>query len=303
MTTTTKYRRGLLAAVLAAAVLLLSGCLKLDMQLTIRADDTVDGTIIMAFADEIAELAGTDPESLWEQEGEDLESDLPPGATQEPYSEDGYTGTKVTFQDVPLSELTGGGTEGLMITRDGEEFVLEWDMDMAEGGEELDDLSSSIFGSFDIRVSVTFPGPVRDHNGTLQGRTVTWEPTAGETTTMRARASAESSGIGGVLDGGSFPWLLIFGVVFVVGLAVVTAILLVGRSRRAKPAAETAQTTAYPPPAGPTAYPQQPTGYPQTPPAAPQQPTAYPQAGGPQDPAQPGEEPGGEPPSAPRPPG
>ena len=303
-----------MAAVLAAAVFLLTGCMRLDMQLTVQADDTVDGSIVMAFSDEIAEMLGSDPASVWDEMGSEMEGDLPPGATQEPYSQDGYTGTRVTFTDVPLSEMTGAGADELMIWRDGDEFVLEWDMDTSESTGELDGFSESFLGSFDVRVSVTFPGAVSDHNGTLTGRTVTWEPTFGEASTLRARAAASGGGLAGAIDsvlgdgvlgaegalagGGGFPWLLVLGIAAVVGLGVLTAIVLLARSRRTQAAGAP----------GAAAYQQ---GYPQgqpqqpAPPSYPQQPgpATYPQQPGPQPYPQPGQQPpGGEPPAPPSPP-
>jgi hypothetical protein len=39
-----------------------------------------------------------------------------------------------------------------------------------------------------IRVAITFPGRVVDHNGHLDGRTVTWTPTGTEPVEIHARA-------------------------------------------------------------------------------------------------------------------
>lgn len=42
----------------AMLALLLSACIKLDMNLTVNGDDTVDGTVIFALNKELIELSG-----------------------------------------------------------------------------------------------------------------------------------------------------------------------------------------------------------------------------------------------------
>ncbi len=67
------------------------------MAITLNEDDTFDGSVVMAFSDEVAESMGSDPQELWDQMGSEMESEMPEGATQEPYAQDGYTGTKITY--------------------------------------------------------------------------------------------------------------------------------------------------------------------------------------------------------------
>ena len=47
-------------------------------------------------------------------------------------------------------------------------------------GESSLPLPSSLTAGFEVAVSMTFPGEVVEHNGTLEGTTVTWTPKAGE---------------------------------------------------------------------------------------------------------------------------
>ncbi len=228
----TPLRRGLPGLIGALLVLLVSGCMKVDVDLTLNPDDTVDGVMIMAFDDDVATLLGTDPEALWEEAGSDLESGLPPGSTQEPWAQDGYTGTRVTFTAVPLDQMSqANDADTLRIVREGDEFVVTGAMDLSDMGAEG---SGEMMAGFDVRIAVTFPGAVSEHNGTLQGRTVVWEPQPGERTEMMARgdASGGSFGVLGGADGSG--WLpVILGGVAALIVAVVLFVVLRNRRERA----------------------------------------------------------------------
>lgn len=199
---------------LAATALLLTtltGCFKVDMDLDVHADDTVDGTIIAALDAQLAAMAEED-------ESESLLDDLPEGAEVEEYDEDGLVGEKVTFTDVPLEEfadLSSGGepdSDPFTLTRDGDEFVFEGTVDAQEmaGGDMAGDapaddefaqgmteMMERAFADAEFRVSITFPGEIRETNGDVDGTTVTWDLDLTEDSRMHAVA-ADSSGLLGV---------------------------------------------------------------------------------------------------------
>ncbi|KON74815.1 hypothetical protein M768_02450 [Cellulosimicrobium cellulans F16] len=180
------------------------------MALTLNEDDTFDGSVVMAFSDELAESANMDPQEMWDSMGSEMESELPEGATQEPYAQDGYTGTKITYADQPISQLSSAGADSISVTREGDEYVVSGSMDMT--GEEFnpdtgdatsDELTQQMMDSLDIKVSITFPGEVAESNGEVDGNTVTWTPVVGEVNEMTARGSAVAGGAAGSGDEGS----------------------------------------------------------------------------------------------------
>ncbi|MFF2832040.1 LppM family (lipo)protein [Cellulosimicrobium cellulans] len=182
----------------------------MDMALTLNEDDTFDGSVVMAFSDELAESANMDPQEMWDSMGSEMESELPEGATQEPYAQDGYTGTKITYADQPISQLSSAGADSISVTREGDEYVVSGSMDMT--GEEFnpdtgdatsDELTQQMMDSLDIKVSITFPGEVAESNGEVDGNTVTWTPVVGEVNEMTARGSAVAGGAAGSGDEGS----------------------------------------------------------------------------------------------------
>ena len=180
------------------------------MALTLNEDDTFDGSVVMAFSDELATSMGSDPQELWDQMGSEMESELPEGATQEPYAQDGYTGTKITYADQPISQLSSAGADSISVAREGDEYVVSGSMDMT--GEEFnpdtgdatsDELTQQMMDSLDIKISITFPGEVAESNGEIDGNTVTWTPVVGEVNEMTARGSAVAGGAAGTGDEGS----------------------------------------------------------------------------------------------------
>jgi hypothetical protein len=226
-------RKGVLHVLgVAALATALAGCLKVDMSLEINEDESVDGHVIMAVSDGLAQLTGQDPEALAQEFEDDVMEDAPEGVTQEPYEDDDFQGTRVVLDGVALEEFDFSDDETLSIVHEGDEYQVDGVLDMT-GAEEFGDLSGEeqelidgFADTMDVRVAITFPGDVIEHNGELEGRTVTWTPEFGETLDIQARAedsAPEDSA------GSSFPWWI----VGVIGaLAAVAALVLLALRRR-----------------------------------------------------------------------
>ncbi|WP_157553526.1 LppM family (lipo)protein [Jiangella gansuensis] len=274
--------RALAVAVMAAA---LTGCLKVDMELDVNTDDTVDGEMVFAVSRDVmamAESMGEDPDALLDEL--EQQGGLPDDTEVEEYEDDDYVGQRFVFDGVALSEFSQdeGGFE---IVHEGDEFVVSGTMDMSDmdmggmTGEDLEGLEDELGGdlgdlgdlegmmeSFDLQLSITFPGEVREHNGELDGTTVTWTPVPGENVEIMAR-SADSGGAGG--DG--LPvWLWILIVVVVVALAALLFFLARNRNKAApgEPGASAGPAAAGavpPPPPGPSNEPPAPGSVPPAP--------------------------------------
>ncbi len=227
-----RLRTAIAAALAAVGLLALAGCMKVDMDMTLSEDDTVSGSIVMAVSNSLAETMGMEPGELWKQAGGELSQNLPEGTSQEPYSDDEYTGTKYTFADAPISQISGEGGEDLSITRDGDTYVVDGTMNLSEGADQLKSLPQNVQDAFDVSLAITFPGPVSDATGTVDGNTVTWAPKVGENTEIHAVGSATA--------GSSFPWWIVG---LVVGLVVIGLVVwFVVRNNR-RPATSTGTVT------------------------------------------------------------
>jgi hypothetical protein len=232
---------------LIAVALLLAGCVRVNMDLDVSAQNTVSGTAVLAVDKNLVELSGQSVDDLFSSA--DL-SNLPQGATVDPYDEDGFVGQQITFDAVPLSEFSGGeslgGTgEELSITRVGDEFHVSGNLDMSGSEFDTSQVPQQFLENFEFRISITFPGPVTSSTGAVDGNTVTWEPKIGQNTQITAVASA--------IPSSSSPWLLI--VLVAAGGFVIAAILFLvfGRRRTPAPAAEGFDGAVAPADAGATA--------------------------------------------------
>ncbi|MFE5292512.1 LppM family (lipo)protein [Isoptericola sp. NPDC056618] len=227
-----RLRTAIAAALAAVGLLALAGCMKVDMDMTLSEDDTVSGSIVMAVSNSLAETMGMEPGELWKQAGGELSQNLPEGTSQEPYSDDEYTGTRYTFTEAPISQISGEGGEDLTITRDGDDYVVDGTMNLSEGADQLKSLPQNVQDAFDVSLAITFPGPVSDATGTIDGNTVTWTPKVGENTEIHA--------VGAASAGSSFPWWIVG---LVVGLVVIGLVVwFVVRNNR-RPATSTGTVT------------------------------------------------------------
>lgn len=188
--------RWLRTAVLAIALLFaLSGCVKLDMDMNVRADNTVDGTLIVAVDKELLRATGQTEADFLKQvetQGPFSAKDRPKHGSfsQRPYNAGGKIGQAYTFTGVPLSEF-GGGADGLSIIRRGDRFFVTGVVDMTTD-TPTDPQEKAIAERFkktaETRIRMTFPGEVLKSNGKIDGRSVTWHPKIGEKTTLTAEA-------------------------------------------------------------------------------------------------------------------
>ena len=191
-------------AVFVGLTLALSGCLKLDMALTISPGDTVDGEMVFAVNKDLLELTGQSVDDLLD--GTSVPDDIE-GATQEPYEDDRFVGTRVRFEDVALSDLQeGSDADSISIERVGDTYEVTGVMDLTSDdadlvGNPFEDQIGDAFDTAELRVAITFPGEVLETNGQVDGTTVTWVPVFGERTDLMAVASASGEGADQAGDG------------------------------------------------------------------------------------------------------
>jgi len=252
---------------LGLLALLLSACLKLDMDLQVSENNTVSGSIIFGVDKQLIELTGGSIEDFLGTDSP-LPSDAE-GVTTEPFEDDEFIGQRFVFDSVPLETLSSGTPDELRITREGDSFTVTGALDLSSGltgatGATGFPGAEQFLQGADLKVRITFPGPVTDTNGEVDGNTVTWVPVVGERLELRATASAIPSG------GDSNLTMLLIIAAVIVALAVVVGIIVAQRRNRPAVAASGfggTQSTAPPvagepgppPPAGPTPPPAGPT--------------------------------------------
>jgi hypothetical protein len=225
------HRMARLAAVGLLAILL-TGCIKLNVDFDVSSDNTVSGTMVFAFSKQLLQLTGQSAQEL-------IGSSAPipssvPGVSAKPYDDGDFVGEEFTFDGVPLTQFNADDPESLSIVRHGDTFTVSGVLDLSggtggSGGTGASGATSSIpginqaLGGADIRISITFPGSVTDTNGTVDGTTVTWKPQVGQRLELRATAGATGSGSSSTSS-----------IVLIVGIAlvVIAVIALVMKGRR-----------------------------------------------------------------------
>ena len=233
-----------MALALSAVAFLLTGCLKLDMALTLSSDNTVSGSIVFAFDKTLLAASGQSAEEAIGSQG--LFSSDTEGVTSTPYKDDKFEGVTYTFESIPLSKFAESSqADSLTIKRVGDEFIVSGTMDMSGGDTSTGDPTmdaqvQEAFKSAEIRIAITFPGEVVSSNGTVSGNTVTWTPKIGEKTTLEATGKATA--------GSSMMLILILaGVALIVVVVVVVLISRKGKGSKAPEAPAEDAVSAEPP--------------------------------------------------------
>lgn len=220
--------RRLVAAWGAAVVALLSsGCVEANVDLTVRADDHVDGTIVMAVDRGFLPADPSGAAALVAEVRRRTYEGTPSGARREPYSDANYVGSRVTITQMSLLDFDRGTSgDGLKIVHQGHRFRFQGTVDTAgmapANPRDASPAARRAAASFHVLVRVTFPGRVVSSNGTATGNTVTWRPRFGDKLLLTAEAE----------DGSGVDWwwpaLGVLAVVAVAGAVLVRA----ARSRR-----------------------------------------------------------------------
>ncbi len=179
----------------AGLVILLSSCIKLNMDLTVSTDNTVSGSAIVAVDKQLLALSGQPVDEIFG--GDTIAPEGTEGLTTSDYEDDTFVGQEITFDGVPIAALSElEDADALKIAREGDVFTVTGALDMTNdtGGADANEAVQNALSSADISISITFPGPVASSNGEINGNTVSWTPKLGERTELQAQASAIPSG-------------------------------------------------------------------------------------------------------------
>lgn len=184
---------------------LLTGCLRVQATMGISSDDRVSGQIVAATipADE------NDP-------GPELTapSALAGKVRVQEYSQDGYVGSQVFFND-----LTFGDVQQLATMSDQSAGMFQLNLQRSGDLVALNgrvDLESAPTQGTDVQFTIAFPARVATTNGTRESDSVvTWKIPAGEVSTLRAEVRYADpntrgfAGWAGIMAGGAFGVTLI----------------------------------------------------------------------------------------------
>ena len=198
--------KALLAVIVVAFTL--TGCIKSNVDMTVKSNDKVDGRFVFALTDKLLTVSGKSRDAGVKQMQDEVAkstSKLPKGVTTKIYDKGGFVGQEVNFTGLTADEFNkvtadassaatavigAGGPGVLLVKKNGNwEFSGTLDLSAAEG------LDKSGFGAVgnikpDVRVAVAFPGKImtKDKWARVSGKTVTWTPNLGEKVVMKVVA-------------------------------------------------------------------------------------------------------------------
>jgi hypothetical protein len=187
------FRRIQVALAAVSILLFTSGCMKVNMDLTVNKNDTVSGSVIIAFSNDAIDLA----KSMGSESALSTDSLIKeqPGIKVEPFQDANYQGSKVTFEERPFDEFsTGTDADSLKFTRTGNIISVTGAIDMAGDNPTLIDqvrtnpITSGLFAKSDISVSITMPGKITSTTGVIDGNTVTFKGELGDNIIIDAQA-------------------------------------------------------------------------------------------------------------------
>ena len=216
------------ALALAMIVLVLTaGCMKLDMNLEVSSQDTVSGDVTFAISKSLAEMG----QENGGEAGVPATDNLFGGdvnAEVTPFDDGKFVGSTYKLDAVPLENFaTTNDSSQLSIVRDGDYLVVSGLLDMTGGDPDSikeameNPFTSALFEGTSIRVAITLPGTIESASGEIDGNTVVWEGTMGDSLNLSAKAKAPLPG--------SVDWMLVGGIAVL--LLSVVAIVVIGRRK------------------------------------------------------------------------
>ncbi|WP_232236378.1 DUF3153 domain-containing protein [Nocardia sp. BMG51109] len=155
---------------------MLAGCLRVQVSMGVSSNDRVSGRIVAAAVPANANDKGpqlTVPESLAGK------------VRVEPYTQDGYSGSEVYFDDLNFGEVQqlsqlSDETQGMFNLQ----FTRTGDLVTLNGRADLRNVPPQ---GTDVQFSVAFPARVATTNGTREGDSVvSWKLPTGDVSTVHA---------------------------------------------------------------------------------------------------------------------
>ncbi|MEU7808313.1 DUF3153 domain-containing protein [Micromonospora sp. C72] len=260
MNTRLRRSRAFGLAVCLALVAILSGCMQLNLGLTVNDDDTVSGQLLLTAPKSVLKQRNPDPAVAFAQLRPNIPS-LPPGAESR-YEDATSYGIQITYRKTPLAQFT---SESVNLVRDDDLYRFSLPLDPKKYGGmvgQQDPRQQQAFMTLmAFEISVTFPGRVLDTNGTVTGRSVSWKVVANQPKPAELRAVAQAppppatSPAAVVTGNGSFPWLPVVGAVIILLLVAGVALVLLMRRRRSRGGPDATATTGPGAATGPGAMP------------------------------------------------
>lgn len=204
------------ALVVAACVLALTGCVKLDADLRVNSNETVSGDMTLGVDKELVTKSGQKLDAVRKSIEDQIKKTTTDGVKCSEYEDDKYIGTKCTLDDVPFSEMSGSSSGGVKFEKSGDRFVVTTS---AGNNNEIPSGTQP-----EIKFKITMPGKIveKDAGAQVDGRTATYT----DATKLNSVRLVSEGG------GGGFPLWAIILVAVLLLLVIGAVVLFVLRGRK-----------------------------------------------------------------------
>ena len=209
-----KIRRGLkVSGLTLIALLILSGCFQMNIDMKVKSNDRVDGIFLVGVSEQLLTLSGksrADAIKDMKAQVDKAKKDIPKGTTAQFYDRGGFVGQRIDMKDLPAADFQraaaqatamAGSTMGdapgtgikLVKVKGRWEFGGTLDLTGLDSttGAPPSGITDQL-GKPQVSIKVTFPGTIisKDRWAKVSGNTVSWSPKVGEKVVMKVVARA-----------------------------------------------------------------------------------------------------------------
>jgi len=231
-----KMKRITLCVFLLVAMILLSGCLKMHIDVVWKEDNSGTIATTVGITKSALNMMGGSEADMQEQFRESITQD---GGDYEikNFSDSEYSGIIATIKIDDLTSNTADATDQLRFRSSGEgsskTFTVSGEFDTSDllGGTSELAASGVSMSDVDMKISISMPGKITSHNATQQkGNTLSWDLASASS----VKIEATSTGGGG----GGFMGILMW-IVFAISILALLAIgaLIILKNRKTVPVA------------------------------------------------------------------
>jgi len=239
-----KRKKITIIALLLAMMFMLCGCIQMVLELELKEDMSAEFDMKVGMLNEYSELMEEMKADMWA----DYDEMSKLGYTLATYEKDGYTGVEITgnIKDITkennIAENFFNDSQIVFISykeEDGKKLVaLDLPVESFSGvaeseiGMPIEDISG--YAKSDIRLIVTFPFDVVEHNATdVSGRTLTWDLSKMTDDNMYAVAEGRDDGVAAGVGSKLVRGLLLgLGALAIAGI-VILILSMAGKKKRA----------------------------------------------------------------------
>ncbi|WP_025274063.1 LppM family (lipo)protein [Haloglycomyces albus] len=169
-------------------VFALTACVHANAAVDLRADNTASGSITVMWDGDLWQQTSVNDSEMTPRQFNGFVNGViesVPYQHRESIHRHGLVGQRVSFHNIPIDAMHPFITNemgNLSVSRSERTWVAEgyWNL--------KHDSTATLPPGLNYQVAVTFPANVAEHNGTLEGRTVTWVLEPGQEYRLHARA-------------------------------------------------------------------------------------------------------------------